>query len=82
MAEQTAFNRLSRITQKLRSKALFFLNGIIYHLQWESGLERQEMGLESIYHISVGNTIVIPFFYCLILYDGIAQESPQNYKMV
>ena len=66
----------------MRSKALFFLNGIIYHLQWESGLERQEMGLKSIYSLSVGNAIVIPFFYCLILDDGIAQESPQNYKVV
>ena len=66
----------------MRSKALFFLSGIVIHLHWESGLERQEMGLESIYHTSVGNAIVIPFFYCLILYDGIAQESPQNYKVV
>ena len=51
----------------MRSKALFFLSGIVYHLHGESGLERQEMGLKSIYSLSVGNTIVIPFFYCLIL---------------
>ena len=66
----------------MRYKTLFLLNGIVYHLQWESVLERQEMGLKWIYHISVGNAIVIPFFYCLILDDGIAQESPQNYKVV
>ena len=66
----------------MRSKALFFLNGIVIHLQWESVLERQGMGLKSIYSLSVGNSIVIPFFYCLILDDGIEQESPQNYKVV
>ena len=66
----------------MRSKALFFLNGIVIHPQRESVLERQEMGLKSIFHISVGKAITIPFFYCLILYDGIAQESPQNYKVV
>ena len=51
----------------MRSKALFFLNGIIYHLQWESGLERQEMGLESIYHISVGNAIVFQIHFIVFL---------------
>ena len=44
----------------MRSKALFFLNGIVIHPQRESVLERQEMGLEPIFHISVGKAIVIP----------------------
>ena len=51
----------------MRSKALFFLNGIVIHLQWDNALERQEMGLEPIFHISVGNAIVIPIHFIVFL---------------
>lgn len=36
------------LIQNLRSKALFSLNGIVYHPEEENVSERQEMALESI----------------------------------
>ena len=39
--------------QILRFKALFFLNGIVIHPSRDNASERQEMPLESIYHIVI-----------------------------
>nr|DAV60378.1 MAG TPA: hypothetical protein [Caudoviricetes sp.] len=42
----------------MRSKALFFLNGIVYHSLVENVLERQEIALNQILHVVIYNILL------------------------